>query len=122
MQTNTTAAKRAGDIKLDGVKVEMTMQDTTIAVVRLTDAAGNFVEFHRSAYDGVRAYVQAPPKTKKAYRVTGTLAGIPVNEVYTHERDAEERKEQLSQFGAKDAAKSCAEVPDESETLEDLPF
>ncbi len=122
MQTqNTQSVKHAKDIRLEGIAAEMVIQDSAIARVILRDGVGNFVEFHRSAYDGVKAFVAAPPKMQKAHRITAKLAGIAVSEDYSSKYTAESRASSLRNCGAENVTCETVEVPEEAQLLEDEP-
>jgi len=119
---NLKAVKNLSDISLSGISVEVENIDNTLAKITLRDGDGNFVEFHKGSYEGVKAFVSAPPKMKDAYRVTAKLAGLNVCEDYESQYTAQSRERSLNDVSASDIKVEKVKVQDDAPTLEEVPF
>lgn len=103
-------AKTEKDIKLDGVKAEITRKDSYVIRIILRDTTGNVVEVAESRYNGIEVLIPAPPEKKKVWKVTGKIAGIPIDENFDGQYSADQRKEKLESLNAEELAVKEVEV------------
>lgn len=106
-----TEAKKAGDVKLEGITTEIVKKDSNVVRVILRDQKGNFVEIAKDGYSDLDVLVPAPKETKTVYHLTGTVVGLPVSTKHDYEHEAEEAKRKI-----------VSEVPAASETLKVEPI
>ena len=90
-----TNAKKAADVKLDGVKVEMVMKDHNLLRVIFRDTLGNYVEVAKDGYSDLACLVLAPPEKKKVFQLIGKVIDLPITENFDSKYEAETRKEKL---------------------------
>lgn len=70
MKYKTT--KKASDLQLDGIKVELDHVNDNVSLITLTDAAGKTVRIvNKNPYSTIRVEVPAPPKMKNIWIVSG---------------------------------------------------
>ena len=88
--------KRASEIVLDGIAVEIEMRDGSLHAVTFTDKSGNFCKVAKSDYSTMSAYIAAPPTKVKKFQLSGTLEDVsPVKEVFDDEWTANNRKAEI---------------------------
>ena len=85
------SVKKASEVTLEGITVELDTVDGSIKGVILTDAKGNTLRVIERNYN-LFVEVPAPPEMEKKYRLSGNLLGLPVNMNFDskYEADAEQ--------------------------------
>ena len=99
------STKKASDIILEGVTVELDMVDNAVKSVILTDAKGNTVRVIERTYN-LYVEVPAPPEMVKRWKLSGHVLDLPLEKVFEHEYEAIEEKSRLEG----DAARSKLNV------------
>lgn len=111
----TTHEKRPWTLDLTGAaKLDCDQRDQQVVTIRIMRADGTLIaEIARATYhsDGLCVYAPAPPELEQGYRVTGTLAGIAVDEWFSELDDASKRVVELGDAGSRDAEWNKAERP-----------
>ncbi len=90
-----TAVKEEKEIRLDGIKAEITKKDHNVIRVVFRDTSGNFVEVGKDGYSDLTILIPAPPEKKKVWNLKGEIAGIKVNENFDDEYDAKRRRSEI---------------------------
>lgn len=84
--------KTENEIKLDGIKVEITKKNSSVIRVVLRDTSGNILEIGKDGYSDLSVLIPAPPAKKKVWTVKGEIEGIKVNENFEHKFEADARR------------------------------
>lgn len=83
--------KKASEIALEGIAVDMESADGSLRTITLTDGKGGVLRVMRVDYS-MQAYVPAPPKMVKKWALTGKYAGlVDVSETFDTKYDADDR-------------------------------
>jgi hypothetical protein len=91
---NWDSVKKPEDVVLDGITVTIERCDGTIKVVEMTDKSGH--QFRITGDYGINTYVPAKPKMVTRFALIGLVMGLPVDETFEHEFQANDRKSALS--------------------------
>ena len=93
---NTKIVKKASEITLDGITVELHIVDAVTKGITLRDAKGFVLTVANNGWgSGVDILVPAPPVMVKRFQVAGTLKGIEFREVFEEEYKALARVTEL---------------------------
>lgn len=117
-------AKKATDIKLDGITVTFDKVDTTLNAVYLKDAAGNHCRIMLQSYS-MQAQVPAPPKKEKRHVVRGEVPSLgKVRKEFAEKYEAEKAKRDLERMTGETFSLDCEEVEvrDEAPVSDEIPF
>ena len=87
--------KTENEIKLDGVKVEITKNGGNVIRVVLRDTSGNILEIGKNGYSDISVLIPAPPEKKNVWNLKSEIAGILVNENFTYEHEARNRRNEI---------------------------
>lgn len=88
------SVKKASEVTLEGITVELDTVDGSIKGVILTDAKGNTLRVIERTYS-LFVEVPAPPEMEKKYRLSGNLLGLPVNMNFDSKYEADAEQERL---------------------------
>lgn len=88
--------KGAGEIVLDGIKIELETHDGSPKAIELADAKGGRVKVCLSNYSDFAVMVPAKPETKDAYLLKGEFRGLPVKELFEHDFEARQRLREIT--------------------------
>lgn len=109
--------KKESELKLAGIKFDVTWADGSVCQVTAQDAAGNVVVFQKTDYS-FRVMVEAPPKMVKRHRLSGSVAGMPVAEDFEDKYDAQNAMHEKQRMVTSDEYCSLevteVEVPEEA--------
>jgi hypothetical protein len=117
MQWETS--KTASSLKLDGITIETDFTGTSFNSLILTDANGRKIRVRTTGYS---TYLEIPatPATEKKHVLSGTLRGLPVNEVFDDQWSADKRRDDLMRgIGLEDETLLTVE---EKDIPQELPF
>lgn len=89
------STKKAADIALEGIKVELDVVDGSVKAVVLTDAKGSFVRIAHRDYSSMCVEVPAPPEIEKKFKLSGSVLGLPVEKMFDQKYEAEEERNRL---------------------------
>jgi hypothetical protein len=90
---NLQSIKSVNDISLQGITAEMEQENGQLRRLVLRDAVGGM--FILAGDYGFRALIKAPPKMVKKWVLTGEFRGLPVNQQFEHEHDANARLNEI---------------------------
>lgn len=116
-------AKRASQIQLDGIAVELITNDHDHPQeLILRDAAGHEVRCRYTGFS-LGIFVPAPPKLVERWAVRGKIPGVrdAVLEYFEDEYSATRRRDQLAELVRVDAELEVAKVSIPEEEAERLP-
>jgi hypothetical protein len=121
------SAKKDSELSLQGITFETEYHDSTLKSVTMRDGNGGIVRIAQGEYSGIKALVPAQPTMVKRHKVSGTVAGLPVSQMFETEYDAARAKHHYERKLAEhDDAKltiEVVEVPeDEVEPSPEIPF
>jgi hypothetical protein len=113
MKLKTT--QKESDLKLEGIKFDIEVRNTTVYSVTFTDATGNLVKVAGSY--GLEVCIKAPPKMVEKWKLSGKFDElVDVEEVFDSEYKAKDR---LKEFIHRSRLDECGlavtkiEVPEE---------
>jgi len=87
--------KKASEIVLAGVKVDLDVVDGSVKGLTLTDINGSVLRVSDRAYN-MFIEIPAPPETETKFKLSGTVLNLPVEKLFDQEYDAECEKDRLS--------------------------
>lgn len=95
--------KASADVELCGIAVEIEREDRSIKSVTFTDECGNLVRV--AGQYGLSVQVPQEPETRRVTHITGTIAGVEINEIVDGEptpsyTEAAQRVAELERAGA----------------------
>lgn len=103
-------AKSRQDFTLAGVDTAIEEQNGSVTKVTITDANGKSLSF--SSVYGMTVLVPKEPEKETKHVVTGTIAKVPVREVFDDSYTALERERELTRAGAEvETAPEEVEIP-----------
>jgi len=90
-------AKSAVDIKIPGIRVELTKVDNQITGATLTDKDGKILAIFTMLSYTFTVQIPAPVETEDAFLVEGTAFGLPLKAIFKTEREANDKRSSLMQ-------------------------
>lgn len=94
--------KASADLKLCGIDIQVDREDRLIKMVTFTDECGNQVRINGTY--GISVQVPQEPETRKVTHITGTIAGVQIDEIVDGENtsysEARNRVDELKRAGA----------------------
>lgn len=97
------------DLKLEGVDIKTVMVGTEFISAEMTDKTGRKILFAKGSYSSFDVMTPAPPETVKKFRVSASVAAIPVTQDFESEYEAQDKKRELDRV-ADDATMVPVEV------------
>ena len=86
---NMQTVKKESEIKLDGLKVEITRKDGTAMGITLRDGNGGTLVIQSNGWgNGIDVLVPAPPKKVDRWAVKGSIKGVAFCELFDEEHKA----------------------------------
>ena len=86
---NMKSVKKATEIKLADIAVEIHTKDTSITGVTLKDCIGGSLTIQANGWgSGIEVLIPASPAMVKRWSVAGKLKGIAFDETFEHEHEA----------------------------------
>jgi hypothetical protein len=118
--------KKDAQLVLKGISFETAWHDGSLQSVTMRDDAGNVLKLAVESYS-FYALVPAAPKMVKRYKVSGTLAGLPVEQFFEYDHETQRAKDNYESRvrvdGDADLSISIVEVPeDTAEPSPEIPF
>lgn len=90
-------AKTAAEVKIPGVRVELTEVDNAITGAKLTDKNGSVLAIFTMLSYSFTVQIPAPIETEDAFLVEGTAFSLPLKATFKTEREANEKRSSLMQ-------------------------
>jgi hypothetical protein len=104
--------KDSKQLRLKGIKIEAIIEKKgDCQSVTFTDTEGNSVVCQNGQYSNMNVFVVAPPDKVKRFRVTATVADVPIVKDFEGEYEAKNKVADLSRV-AEDAKFELVEVDD----------
>jgi len=89
------SVKKASDLVLEGIKIEIDTVDHSQKAVTFTDVKGNVVRVAHRDYNSLSVEVPAPPEMEKKFKLSGTVLGLPVDKLFDDQFEARNELERL---------------------------
>jgi hypothetical protein len=105
---NWETVKTNKDATLDGIDIEIDKSDSSITSVTFTDKSGGKLRIRMDSYT-MRVDIPAKPKTEKKWALKGEFKGLPVDETFDSEYQANNRRDDID-YGNKDLVVEEVEV------------
>lgn len=106
------STKKASDIALDGITVELDVVDSAVKAITLTDPKGSIVRIAHRDYSSMYVEVPAPPELVKRWKLSGHVLSLPVDKLFDTEYDANDERQRLE--------RACREESDSSLKVEQV--
>lgn len=89
-------AKKASEVTLEGVKLELDIVDGSLNAATFTDSKGNLVRLSMRSYS-MCLEIPAPPEMTTKYRLVGTVLpfDIAIDKTYPHFHLAEQERDRI---------------------------
>lgn len=95
MSIKWKTVKDDSELKLAGCTIEVERIDGAAKAAIIRDGSGGVVKIWENSW-ALGIAVPEPPEVKVAWAVTGKVLGIAIDEVFTTEREAVDRRDELT--------------------------